>query len=155
PGTAAGPPGLPGRRRPRDAAAYAGPAPPHGPGPTGPRPGPGRRARDRPPCGPGQAIARSVPAPGGARSPGATRMNLTPVTDRVSARSGLDPESLGPTALPRAVASRMRALGLGTTGDYASRLAGDAQEFQALLDDLIVPETWFFRGGEVFAFLGR
>jgi chemotaxis protein methyltransferase WspC len=82
-------------------------------------------------------------------------MNLTPVTDLLSERIGLDPESLGPTVLPRAVASRMRALGLGTSGDYALRLAGDAQEFQALLGDLIVPETWFFRGGEVFAFLAR
>jgi chemotaxis protein methyltransferase WspC len=82
-------------------------------------------------------------------------MHLTPVTDLLSERIGLDPESLGPTVLPRAVASRMRALGLGTSGDYALRLAGDAQEFQALLGDLIVPETWFFRGGEVFAFLAR
>jgi chemotaxis protein methyltransferase WspC len=82
-------------------------------------------------------------------------MNLTPVTDLLSARIGLDPESLGPTVLPRAVASRMQALGLRISGDYAVRLAGDAQEFQALLGDLIVPETWFFRGGEVFAFLAR
>jgi chemotaxis protein methyltransferase WspC len=49
----------------------------------------------------------------------------------------------------------MEALGLATLSAYASRLADDAQELQNLLDDVGVPETWFFRGGEVFTYLAR
>ncbi len=82
-------------------------------------------------------------------------MNLGLVTDLLCARIGLDPESLGPTVLPRAIQSRMHALGLTSPADYAARLAGDPLEFQILLGDLTVPETWFFRGGEVFAYLAR
>jgi chemotaxis protein methyltransferase WspC len=81
-------------------------------------------------------------------------MSLAPVTELLRQRIGLDAESLGPTALPRAVAARMQALGLAVPADYAVRLAGDAREFQLLLDDVAVSETWFFRGG-VFPYLAR
>jgi chemotaxis protein methyltransferase WspC len=49
----------------------------------------------------------------------------------------------------------MRALGLNTPEAYAVRLAGDMEEFQLLLTDVAVPETWFFRGGDVFTYLGQ
>jgi chemotaxis protein methyltransferase WspC len=80
-------------------------------------------------------------------------MNPAPVTELLRERIGLEPESLGVGVLPRAVESRMRALGLTAAAEYASRLAEDRQEFQSLVDAVTVPETWFFRGGEVFAFL--
>jgi chemotaxis protein methyltransferase WspC len=60
---------------------------------------------------------------------------------------------LGSEVLPRAVESHMRALGLTAPAEYASRLVEDAQAFQRLVDEVTVPETWFFRGGEVFSFL--
>jgi chemotaxis protein methyltransferase WspC len=82
-------------------------------------------------------------------------VNLAPVIALVRERIGLDPESLGPTALARAVAARLRALGLQTPDAYAARLAGDPQEFQALVGHLTVPETWFFRGDELFVYLAR
>jgi chemotaxis protein methyltransferase WspC len=44
----------------------------------------------------------------------------------------------------------MQDLGLGDAKDYARRIATDTNEFQRLIDDLCVPETWFFRGGELF-----
>jgi chemotaxis protein methyltransferase WspC len=80
-------------------------------------------------------------------------MSLAPVIDLLRERIGLDPESLGAAVLPRAVAARLQALRLTSPAAYAGRLVADAQEFQALLDDLTVPETWFFRGGQVFAYL--
>jgi chemotaxis protein methyltransferase WspC len=80
-------------------------------------------------------------------------MNLAPVIDLLRQRIGLDPASLGTSTLARAVAARMRTLGLTAPPTYASRLAADPQEFQLLLGDLAVPETWFFRGGGVFAYL--
>jgi chemotaxis protein methyltransferase WspC len=80
-------------------------------------------------------------------------MNLTPVTELLEERIGLDPASLGSEVLPRAVESHMRALGLTAPAEYATRLVEDVQAFQNLVDEVTVPETWFFRGGEVFAFL--
>jgi chemotaxis protein methyltransferase WspC len=77
------------------------------------------------------------------------------VTDLLRARIGLDQDALGPTVLPRAVRARMDALGLTAPVDYATRLTADAQEFQTLLGDLMVPETWFFRGGDLFPHLAR
>jgi chemotaxis protein methyltransferase WspC len=82
-------------------------------------------------------------------------MNLTPVTDLLREQIGIAPESLGATVLSCAVEARMRTLGLTVPEEYAARLTGDLEEFQALVGDLTVPETWFFRGGDVFVFMAR
>jgi chemotaxis protein methyltransferase WspC len=82
-------------------------------------------------------------------------MNLDPVIDLLRRRIGLDPESLGPAALPRAITNRMEVLGLTESAGYVARLEGDAEEFQVLIGEVTVPETWFFRGGEVFQYLAR
>jgi chemotaxis protein methyltransferase WspC len=81
-------------------------------------------------------------------------MTLTPVTELLCERIGLAPESLGATRLSEVVGARMRALGL-SAADYSSRLSADPLEFEALAADLTVPETWFFRGGDLFSFLAR
>ena len=80
-------------------------------------------------------------------------MNLTVVADLLRERIGLDPASLGATSLTRAVWGRMAALGLTRPAEYAVRLTNDAREFQTLLGEVTVPETWFFRGGDLFAHL--
>jgi chemotaxis protein methyltransferase WspC len=82
-------------------------------------------------------------------------MNLDPMIDLLRRRIGLDPESLGPAALPRAIAQRMQTLGLTEAASYVARLECDATEFQLLIGEVTVPETWFFRGGEVFLYLAR
>jgi chemotaxis protein methyltransferase WspC len=80
-------------------------------------------------------------------------MNLAPVIELLQERIGLDPESLGSGILRRAVEVHMKAFGLTAPAAYATRLVEDVQAFQRLVDDVTVPETWFFRGGDVFAFL--
>jgi chemotaxis protein methyltransferase WspC len=80
-------------------------------------------------------------------------MNLVPVIDLLRQRAGLDPGSMGAAALDGAVAGRLRALGLSDVNAYLDRLRRDAGEMQALLDEVVVPETWFFRGGDLFAWL--
>lgn len=77
-------------------------------------------------------------------------MSLTRIRELISARTGLQPDSLGASAVPNAVDGRMRLLNVGTTEGYADRLGSDPQEFQALVDAIIVPETWFFRGGALY-----
>jgi chemotaxis protein methyltransferase WspC len=82
-------------------------------------------------------------------------MILTPVIDLLRERLGLAPEALGAKLLSDVIGARMRALGLSAPADYAARLTADPLEFGALAADLTVPETWFFRGGDVFPFLAR
>lgn len=72
---------------------------------------------------------------------------FAPVESFVRTRIGLDPASLGAAAFGRAVEGRMRLAGLGSATAYAGLLATGPAEWTALLADLIVPETWFFRGG--------
>lgn len=78
-------------------------------------------------------------------------MTLAAVRRLLDARVGLDPDTLGPTVFPSAVADRCRATGVAVA-EYADRLTRDPAEFDALLAKLVVPETWFFRGN-VFAAL--
>jgi chemotaxis protein methyltransferase WspC len=82
-------------------------------------------------------------------------MNLAPVIGLLERRIGLDPASLGPSVLPSAVADRMRAVSLTDPLAYAGHVANRPEEFEALVDRLIVPETWFFRGTGLFDFLAR
>jgi chemotaxis protein methyltransferase WspC len=64
-------------------------------------------------------------------------------------RLGLDPEALGPTIFPQAVEQRMQATGVTSAAAYAGLLAADPREADALAAELLVPESWFFRGGRV------
>ncbi|MBX9579977.1 MAG: protein-glutamate O-methyltransferase CheR, partial [Gemmataceae bacterium] len=73
-------------------------------------------------------------------------MNLARVEAVLRRRIGLDPGSLG-AAFGRAVAGRMRAAGVASADAYAGLLTADAAEWAALVGELVVPETWFFRGG--------
>jgi chemotaxis protein methyltransferase WspC len=80
-------------------------------------------------------------------------MNAATVADLLRQRIGLDPASLGANVLPKLIATRMRALKLTDPQRYAEYLADSAEEFAAILEEVVVAETWFFRGGKVFSFL--
>jgi chemotaxis protein methyltransferase WspC len=82
-------------------------------------------------------------------------MSLALVVHHLQEQTGLSPEALGPTILPTVVKARMRLLGLDDTATYAAHLASHVGEFLALVDEIVVPETWFFRGGDLFAYLAR
>ncbi|MFK3651554.1 CheR family methyltransferase [Lysobacter enzymogenes] len=68
---------------------------------------------------------------------------------------GLDASSVGPGVVARAVAGRMRATGLSDAGAYWRRLLAQPLEQQELIEAVVVPETWFFRGVEAFDALAR
>ncbi len=67
---------------------------------------------------------------------------------------GLDTRALGPCAVADAVSRRMAACGLTAPAEYRARIAARSEEFQALVEAVVVPETWFFRDGEPFRCLG-
>lgn len=62
---------------------------------------------------------------------------------------GLDPAAIGGAAVEHAVRERQRACGLGGA-DYLDLVRRDSIELQALIDAVIVPDTWFFREPEAF-----
>jgi chemotaxis protein methyltransferase WspC len=64
-------------------------------------------------------------------------------------RLGLNPESVGLTLIQHAVEEHMDDLGLDDATDYVQRLHG-SQEFDELIERVVVPETWFFRDLEPF-----
>jgi chemotaxis protein methyltransferase WspC len=68
-------------------------------------------------------------------------------------RIGLDVESVSRSALDRALKEQMRRCGSSTEAEYLARLYGSAEAMTELVENLVVPETWFFRDSEPFAFL--
>lgn len=63
---------------------------------------------------------------------------------------GLDANSIGVSAVMRAVESRARTCGIPDLQLYWDRVSDDSAELQALVEAVIVPETWFFRDREAF-----
>lgn len=70
-------------------------------------------------------------------------------------RIGLDVASVGEAIIERAVRQRSQVVGALTPDDYWQRLQRSHDEQQALIEAVIVPETWFFRYPESFATLAR
>jgi chemotaxis protein methyltransferase WspC len=68
---------------------------------------------------------------------------------------GLSTRSIGEAAVQAAVKARLRACGVTDMTDYLARLERDAAERKALVEEIVVSETWFFRDEEVFRALQR
>ncbi len=76
------------------------------------------------------------------------------VTQLLSERLGLSPELLGFVVVERALDSVLGKAGLQDRGErIAHLLQGKGEEWDTLVDEIIVPETWFFRGREPFRLL--
>ena len=60
---------------------------------------------------------------------------------------------MGPHLILRAARRRMAELGLADLGDYAARVADSEAEQQALIEEVVVPESWFFRDERPFRWL--
>ena len=79
-------------------------------------------------------------------------MSLTgTVLTMLQQRIGLDPASIGPAMIERAVRGRATLCAGGNLENYLRELDGNQTEFQALVDAVVVPETWFFRYPESLA----
>ncbi|ALI06414.1 MULTISPECIES: protein-glutamate O-methyltransferase CheR [Pseudomonas] len=75
--------------------------------------------------------------------------------DFLKERIGLDVTSVGTAIIERAVRQRISAVPGRTADEYWQALQHSAPEQQALIEAVIVPETWFFRYPESFATLAR
>jgi len=75
--------------------------------------------------------------------------------DFLKHRIGLDVASVGPAIIERAVRQRCTQLQMPSADHYWTRLQTSGEEQQALIEAVIVPETWFFRYPESFSTLAR
>ena len=76
--------------------------------------------------------------------------SLAAFGDLLKQSIGLDAGSIGVSAIERAVQTRQLAFEGCDRTAYWQRLQGNAAELQALIDAVVIPETWFFRDGEAF-----
>ena len=67
---------------------------------------------------------------------------------------GLDAESIGSSVIERTLRLRMKHHGLKSSEDYNQLLAESPEELSALIEAVVVTETWFMRGREAFAAFG-
>ena len=82
-------------------------------------------------------------------------MSLAYIQRLLTEATGLDPEAIGAPAIERAVRVRQRACRLNDQEEYAELVAESRPELQALIDAVVVAETWFFRDVRAFDALVR
>jgi chemotaxis protein methyltransferase WspC len=66
---------------------------------------------------------------------------------------GLNPTSIGSNVIRRAVLERMEKCSISKMQEYWAHLYGNSAELQELIEDVVVPETWFFRNPEAMTML--
>jgi chemotaxis protein methyltransferase WspC len=77
-------------------------------------------------------------------------VNLPAIEDVLRQRIGFDVQSIGRSGVVRAVEQRVAALGLDDAAAYATLLCQSGEELQELVEQIVVPETWFFRHAEAY-----
>ena len=82
-------------------------------------------------------------------------MDWTGLENRLAQTIGLESSALGSTVFRQSVGRRMRAREADTLPDYMKLLDSDSVEFQALVEELVVRESWFFRHAHAFELLRR
>jgi chemotaxis protein methyltransferase WspC len=68
---------------------------------------------------------------------------------------GLKVTSIGKTTLDRSIQSRMKALFMQDKEAYVEKLQSSALELKELIEEVVIPETWFFRDKEPFNILNQ
>ena len=66
---------------------------------------------------------------------------------------GLNPDSVGDSSIERAINQRKNELRYDTVEQYYLFLLEDAPELYRLIEEVVVPETWFFRNNSPFSAL--
>lgn len=82
-------------------------------------------------------------------------MTLHAIESLLAQHIGLDAESVGHELIARAVHDRQKSSGAANSDAYLALLASSRAELQALVEAVVVSETWFFRDPDAFAALAR
>ncbi|MCO6458449.1 MAG: hypothetical protein J5I93_24355, partial [Pirellulaceae bacterium] len=75
---------------------------------------------------------------------------LEELASAISRRWGLDPRLAGEQSLLGALRRQMQQAGAADGDAYVAELLEDAERVERLVDELLVPETWFFRDRQPF-----
>lgn len=81
-------------------------------------------------------------------------MNLEPFQKILQNAMGLAPDSLGKSGIQYALQVRMRATAC-SEAQYLTLLKDDQFELAELIEEIVVPETWFFRDTKPFELLSE
>ncbi|WP_455198552.1 CheR family methyltransferase [Kaarinaea lacus] len=68
---------------------------------------------------------------------------------------GLHSGSIGDSSIVRAISHRMNNLGISDENHYLTMVISDQDEMDELVEEVVVPETWFFRNLVPFETLSR
>ena len=79
----------------------------------------------------------------------------TQIEDLLKETMGLNSASVGAPAIESAIRLRMAILGITHMEQYWKSVRASEGELQELIENVVVPETWFFRDEEAFAALAR
>jgi len=82
-------------------------------------------------------------------------MGLAALEQLLKASMGLSVASIGSAVIARAVQERLSACNLADRDVYLERVRTSGAELQALIEAVVVPETWFFRDPNAFTSLAR
>lgn len=82
-------------------------------------------------------------------------MSLNKIKQLLQQRIGLNPESIGESSISRAISHRLSVLKIDSSREYLQLLAESTQELNELIEEVVVPETWFFRNKTPFDALGN
>ena len=80
-------------------------------------------------------------------------MAINLIAEHLKITTGLDSCSVGMSVVEQAVNRRMLACDVNSHMDYYNLLINSNNELNMLIDQVMVPETWFFRGQESFKYL--
>ena len=82
-------------------------------------------------------------------------MSLTTIESLLEKEIGLSAEAIGSEVIAKAVRLRIADCGLPDIKAYLSHLKTSEVEKRGLIEEVIVPETWFFRNRNAFVFLAN
>ena len=77
-------------------------------------------------------------------------MSIKKITEIILAETGIDARSIGDTPFIIASEKCMKRLNITSLDEYLQVLEADNEEMTRLIEEIVIPETWFFRGYPAF-----
>ncbi|MBX3043310.1 MAG: hypothetical protein KIT33_13720 [Candidatus Kapabacteria bacterium] len=75
------------------------------------------------------------------------------ILEFLSAEIGLNTDSIGLLSIARGISNSMQAASIESTHEFSEKIKSDKLLFQTLIEEIKVPETWFFRDVECFNYI--
>lgn len=80
-------------------------------------------------------------------------MSREMIAKRLKSAMGLHTPTVGMVTISSAIGRRMHALNIASEEEYYSLICADENELKELIEAVIIPETWFFRDKQPYAYL--